>query len=135
LNDPKIPREHPAYPAFKRWADENFPGQMLSVYWACWLAGGAYALTNARDTALKMAKEVEDRNAQAAVERQAAALQDRPRPDIVPREVAPLFIVPCGKGPMPQDCMETHVRDCPVCRDEMDRVLASPKPLPQIGGP
>lgn len=33
------PRDHPLWPAFKRWADEKLgENVMLGLYWECWLA-------------------------------------------------------------------------------------------------
>ena len=40
---PNPTRDHPAWPAFRRWADEHLGDVMLSLYWECWLAALASA--------------------------------------------------------------------------------------------
>ena len=50
-------RDHPLWPAFKKWADENLPGMMLGPWWECWVA----ATETERERCATIAREERDK--------------------------------------------------------------------------
>jgi hypothetical protein len=49
--------EHPLWPRFKAWADENIPDLMWELWWLCWLDGAAVGRET--DTLLKNVRTVQ----------------------------------------------------------------------------